>query len=95
MDIITLLQTASERVDQTVTIEETPFPKQRIQTDRGREFLAKKVQEWLRNLPSNSGLLNPADRISTARSNEAIRQVAGVFTTQDLRDPDSEMKLFE
>jgi len=95
MDIITLLQTASERVDQTVTIEETPFPKQRIQTDRGREFLAKKVQERLRNIPSNSGLLNPAHRISTARSNEAIRQVAGVFTTQDLRDSDLEMKLFE
>ena len=28
-------------------IEETPFPIQRIQTDRGREFFAYKVQECL------------------------------------------------
>lgn len=28
-------------------IEEMPFPIQRIQTDRGREFFAYKVQEWL------------------------------------------------
>lgn len=28
-------------------IEEMPFPVQRIQTDRGREFFAYKVQEWL------------------------------------------------
>jgi transposase InsO family protein len=28
-------------------VEETPFPIQRIQTDRGQEFFAYKVQEWL------------------------------------------------
>lgn len=28
-------------------IEEMPFPVQRVQTDRGREFFAYKVQEWL------------------------------------------------
>jgi transposase InsO family protein len=28
-------------------LEEMPFPVQRIQTDRGREFFAYKVQEWL------------------------------------------------
>jgi transposase InsO family protein len=28
-------------------IEEMPFPVQRVQTDRGKEFFAYKVQEWL------------------------------------------------
>ncbi len=28
-------------------IEEMPFPVQRIQTDRGREFFAVAVQQWL------------------------------------------------
>lgn len=28
-------------------VEEMPFPVQRVQTDRGREFFAYKVQEWL------------------------------------------------
>ena len=30
-------------------IEEMPFPVQRIQTDRGREFFAFTVQQWLMN----------------------------------------------
>ena len=30
-------------------IEEMPFPIQRVQTDRGTEFFAEKVQEWLRD----------------------------------------------
>lgn len=30
-----------------IVIEEMPFPVQTVQTDRGREFFAYKVQEWL------------------------------------------------
>ncbi len=30
-------------------VEETPFPIRRIQTERGREFFADKVQLWLMN----------------------------------------------
>jgi transposase InsO family protein len=41
-------------------IEEMPFPVQRVQTDRGREFFAVAVQQWLMDYCIKFRLIKPA-----------------------------------
>ena len=62
-------------------MEEMPFPVQRIQTDRGREFFALKVQQKLKeyhikfrpNKPGSPHLNGKVERSQKNRSNGILR----------------------
>lgn len=78
------------------TIEEMPFPIQRIQTDRGREFFAYKFQERLMeraikfrpNKPRSPHLNGKVERSQKTDLEE-------FYSTVDLKDPDLAQKLDE
>ena len=77
-------------------IEEMPFPIQRIQTDRGREFFAEAVQHHLmdwaikfRPIPPRSPHLNG----KVERTQRADREE--FWDTIDPKDPEIETKLWE
>lgn len=77
-------------------IEEMPFPIQRIQTDRGREFFAEAVQQRLvdwaikfRPIPPRSPHLNG----KVERTHRADREE--FWDTVDPKDPEIEVKLAE
>ena len=77
-------------------IEEMPFPIQRIQTDRGREFFAEAVQHHLmdwaikfRPIPPRSPHLNG----KVERTQRADREE--FWDTVDPKDPEIETKLWE
>jgi transposase InsO family protein len=77
-------------------IEEMPFPIQRIQTDRGREFFAEAVQQRLmdwaikfRPIPPRSPHLNG----KVERTHRADREE--FWDTVDAKDPEIEAKLAE
>ncbi len=77
-------------------IEEMPFPVQRVQTDRGREFFAMAVQQWLMdhcikfrpNRPASPHLNGKVER-----SQKTDREEFWVVT--DPRIPDVELRLAE
>ncbi len=77
-------------------LEEMPFPLQRIQTDRGREFFAVVVQQWLMdhcikfrpNKPASPHLNGKVER-SQKTDREEFWAVA------DLNNPELELRLAE
>lgn len=77
-------------------IEEMPFPIQRIQTDRGREFFAVKVQEKLKeygikfrpNKPGSPHLNGKVERSQKTDKTE-------FYPTIDVESPELDMQLAE
>jgi transposase InsO family protein len=68
-------------------IEELPFPVQRIQTDRGREFFAIKVQTWLQQYCIKFRPIKPRSphlngKIERLHKTNLIK----FYATQDLHD---------
>lgn len=61
-------------------IEEMPFPIQRFQTDRGREFFAVKVQEKLKEYCIKFRPNKPASPHLMAKLNVPKRQIKLSFT---------------
>jgi transposase InsO family protein len=74
-------------------IEEMPFAIQRIQTDRGREFFALRVQQWLRDHAIQFRPIRPASphlngKIERAHQTDLLEFYATVdLTATDLHDP--------
>ena len=77
-------------------IEEMPFPVQRVQTDRGREFFAVAVQQWLMdhcikfrpNKPASPHLNGKVERSQKTDREE-------FWAVTDARTPDVELRLAE
>jgi len=61
-------------------LEHLPFPVQRIQTDRGMEFFAEKVQRRLMESVSSSAQTSLVGRTLTARSNVPRKRTWRSFT---------------
>lgn len=77
-------------------IEEMPFSIQRIQTDRGREFFAYKVQEWLQEYSIKFRPVKPRSPHLNGKIERSHKtDLQEFYATQDLKDPDLEIKLFE
>ncbi len=81
-------------VDQV--IEEMPFPIQRIQTDRGREFFAYKVQEYLMAIGIKFRPIKPASphlngKVERAQKTDLIE----FYATTDIKSPDLRQLLGE
>lgn len=70
-------------------VEEMPFPIQRVQTDRGREFFALRVQHWLKHSAIKFRPIRPASphlNGKVERSHQTDR--AEFYATADLKAPD-------
>ena len=77
-------------------IEEMPFPIQRIQTDRGTEFFAIKVQEYLMKFsikfrPFRPGAPHLNDKVERSQRTD----LEEFYSTVDLKAPDLEDQLQE
>jgi transposase InsO family protein len=77
-------------------IEEMPFPIQRIQTDRGREFFAYKVQEYLMDIGIKFRPIKPASphlngKVERAQKTDLIE----FYATVDIKSPDLRQLLGE
>ena len=73
-----------------------PFPEQRVQTDRGRKFLARAVQQWLMDhcikfRPSKTTAPHLNGKV--ARSQKTDREE--FWATADLNSPDLELRVAE
>lgn len=69
-------------------LEEMPFPVQRVQTDRGREFFAVSVQKFRPIKPASPHLNDKVER-SQKTDREEFWAVA------DLNSPELELRLAE
>jgi len=77
-------------------IEEMPFPIQRIQTDRGREFFAHKVQERLVDWAIKFRPVKPRSPHLNGKVEQAQKTVVDEFySLADLADPDLQDRLEE
>ncbi len=77
-------------------IEEMPFPIQRIQTDRGREFFAVKVQEWLREYCIKFRPIKPRSPHLNGKVERGHKtDLQEFYATQDIDDPELELRLDE
>lgn len=65
-------------------IEETPFPIQHFQTDRGSEFFALKVQRKLREYCINFDLTSPPLYTLTAKLKDGKRLIKQNSTQQSI-----------
>lgn len=75
-------------------IEEMPFPIQRVQTDRGREFTAYKVQDLLWDWGIKYRPTWPASPHLNSKVERAQKTVLTEFyTTVDLDDDDLQLRL--
>ncbi|MCC6967942.1 MAG: IS481 family transposase [Nitrospira sp.] len=77
-------------------IEEMPFPVQRVQTDRGREFFAMAVQQWLMDHCMKFRPIKPASphlNGKVERSQKTDREEFWAVT--DPQTPDLELRLAE
>lgn len=77
-------------------VEEMPFPIQRIQTDRGREFFAVKVQKKLKEYgikfrPTRPGAPHLNGKVERSQKTDKTE----FYTTVDLSSEDLERQLFE
>ncbi len=80
-----------ERVD-----GEMPFPIQRIQTDRGREFFALKVQEWLQDYRIKFRPVKPRSPHLNGKVERGHKtDLQEFYATQDMDDPELEQRLDE
>lgn len=70
-------------------VEEMPFAIQRIQTDRGREFFALRVQEWLRDAAIKFRPIRPASPHLNGKVERAHKtDLAEFYDVVDLRAKD-------
>jgi transposase InsO family protein len=77
-------------------IEEMPFPIQRIQTDRGREFFAVKVQERLMEYGIKFRPIRPASPHLNGKVERSQKtDLHEFYATVDLDDPELEGRLAE
>jgi transposase InsO family protein len=77
-------------------VDEMPFPIQRIQTDRGREFFAYRVQEWLQEYHIKFRPVRPRSPHLNGKIERSHKtDLQEFYATQSLNDPDLEMRLFE
>jgi transposase InsO family protein len=76
--------------------EEMPFPVQRFQTDRGREFFAIKVQERLMQCGIKFRPIKPASPHLNGKVERSQKtDLQEFYATVDLADQDLEMRLAE
>lgn len=69
-------------------IEEMPFPIQRVQTDRGQEFFAYKVQEWLMAYCNKFRPIRPRSPHLNGKVERAQKtDLDEFYATTSLRDP--------
>jgi transposase InsO family protein len=74
--------------------EEMPFPIQRIQTDRGREFFAYKFQEKLKEYAIKFRPIKPRSPHLNGKVERSQRtDLEEFYPTVELKDPDLKMKL--
>jgi len=79
-------------------IEEMPFPVQRIQTDRGREFFALSVQDWLKNTAIKFRPIRPASPHLNGKIERSHQtDLAEFYATADLAaaDLDGQLDLWQ
>jgi transposase InsO family protein len=77
-------------------LEEMPFPIQRIQTDRGREFFATKVQERLMSWGIKFRPIRPASPHLNGKVERSQKtDLHEFYPTIDLKDPELEDRLAE
>lgn len=70
-------------------VEEMPFPIQRVQTDRGREFFALSVQQWLKRHAIKFRPIRPASPHLNGKVERSHRtDLAEFYATADLKAPD-------
>ncbi len=75
-------------------VEEMPFPIQRIQTDRGREFFAYKVQEWMQQYCIKFRLIKPYSPHLNGKVERGHKtDLQEFYATADLEAPDLEDEL--
>jgi transposase InsO family protein len=77
-------------------IEETPFPIQRVQTDRGTEFISNKVQEWLMDHCIKFRPIRPRPPHLNGKVERTQKtDLDEFYAIVDLQDPQSRDRLFE
>ncbi|MFV0644580.1 MAG: IS481 family transposase [Sphingomonadaceae bacterium] len=77
-------------------VEEMPFPIQRIQTDRGREFFAVRVQEWLQDYCIKFRPIKPRSPHLNGKVERSHKtDLQEFYATQDINDPELERRLDE
>jgi transposase InsO family protein len=77
-------------------IEEMPFPIQRIQTDRGREFFAYKVQDWLKKHRIKFRPIKPRSPHLNGKVERGHKtDLLEFYATADLDDPSLHDRLDE
>ncbi|HBE71118.1 MAG TPA: IS481 family transposase [Planctomycetaceae bacterium] len=77
-------------------VEETPFPIQRIQTDRGREFFAEKVQRFMMEYCIKFRPIKPRSPHLNGKVERSQRtDLEEFYATQNLKSPKLENRLFE
>ncbi|WP_419778810.1 IS481 family transposase [Maridesulfovibrio sp.] len=77
-------------------VEEMPFPIQRVQTDRGREFFAYKVQEWLKEYCIKFRPIKPYSPHLNGKVERGHKtDLQEFYATADLSAPDLHDKLDE
>jgi transposase InsO family protein len=77
-------------------LEEMPFPIQRVQTDRGREFFAYKVQEWLQQHCIKFRPIRPRSPHLNGKVERGHKtDLQEFYATVDLKDPELELRLAE
>ena len=70
-------------------VEEMPFPIQRVQTDRGREFFALSVQQWLKHAAIKFRPIRPASPHLNGKVERSHQtDLAEFYATADLKAPD-------
>ena len=70
-------------------LEEMPFPMQRVPTDRGREFFALSVQQWLRDAAIKFRPIRPASPHLNGKVERSHQtDLMEFYTTADLKAPD-------
>lgn len=69
-------------------VEEMPFPIQRIQTDRGGEFMAEKVQRWLANYAIKYRPIPPrSPHLNGKVERSQLTDLLEFWTRYDPKDP--------
>jgi len=70
-------------------VEEMPFPIQRVQTDRGREFFALSVQRWLKQATIKFRPIRPASPHLNGKVERSHQtDLAEFYAIADLKAPD-------
>lgn len=77
-------------------VEEMPFPIQRMQTDRGREFFAHKVQEWFQTYCIKFRPIKPASPHLNGKVERGHKtDLQEFYATTDLQAPEIHDRLNE